>query len=47
MKYKYISVKVDSDVEETLNEYAKKGWRLVCPSCVKWWFIFEKELTTK
>jgi hypothetical protein len=42
-KYKYISVYVDDDVETTLNKYAQEGWRLVCPSCVKWWFILEKE----
>ena len=39
---KYKCIKVENDVETELNKYARKGWKLVCPSCVKWWFVLEK-----
>ena len=35
----YKCIRIEKDVETELNKYAKKGWRLVCPSCVKWWFV--------
>ena len=43
----YISIRIEKDVETELNIYAKKGWKLVCPSCVKWWFIMERDIKSK
>jgi len=41
-KYKCIKIRSGQDTEEVLNYYANKGWKLVCRSWVKWWFILEK-----
>jgi len=43
-EYKCIQIEYKQGVEDELNLWAKSGWRLVCPSCVKWWFILEREV---
>ena len=39
----YKCIRIEKSVELELNKYAKEGWKLICPSCVRWWFILERD----
>lgn len=41
---KYKCVQITRNTETELNEYAEKGWKVVCRSWKKWWFVLEKEI---
>lgn len=40
-EYKCIKIRENTEIE--LNEYARDGWKVICRSCVKWWFVLERE----
>jgi len=39
----YKCIKIINDTEPELNRYAKKGWKVICRSWVKWWFVLERD----
>ena len=46
-EYKVMQISPDErDTEFELNDYAKKGWRLVCSYCGGKWFVLERRIKT-
>ncbi len=39
----YKCIKIIDNTEPELNAYAQMGWKVVCRSWVRWWFVLERE----